>query len=82
MNRDANRELIFSGEFQVSGLFQTDDDLIEMRAPFKKDFYETFKLGFDAYIEGDWPIARGIFDMIHVVKGSEDYPSKNLISVM
>lgn len=54
MNRDTNKELIFSGEFEVSGLFHTDEDLIEMRAPFKKEFYDTFKLGYEAYIEGDW----------------------------
>lgn len=40
MNRDTNKELIFSGEFEVSGLFHTDEDLIDMRAPFKKEFYD------------------------------------------
>lgn len=82
MNRDTNRELIFSGEFEVSGLFYTDEDLLEMRAPFKKEFYDTFKLGYDAYIEGDWQMAKGLLEKIHIVKGCEDFPSKNLISVM
>lgn len=41
-----------------------------------------FKRGFDFYIKGDWQLSREILGNISEVKGSPDYPSKNLLDVM
>lgn len=33
-------------QINVSSLFETDEDLIRMRKPFTKEFYDIFKEGF------------------------------------
>jgi len=80
--RDRYKQAILAGEIQVSGLFETDLDLIEIRAPFKSAFFERFAQGYAHYEKGTWVEAKSIFETIPDVKGSEDFPAKNLLSVM
>ena len=41
-----------------------------------------FNQGFNEYIAGDWKKAKEWLDKVEVVKGSIDYPSKNILSIM
>jgi len=38
LTRDNFKQSILQDEIQVSGLFETDPELIEMRKPFSKEF--------------------------------------------
>ena len=41
-----------------------------------------FEDAFDEYIEGDWVKARDKLLQVEAVKGSIDYPTRNLIAFM
>ena len=42
-------------------LLHNDDDYTQMRQSFTKDFFDTWKRGFNLYIEGKWEQAHSIF---------------------
>ena len=52
----------------MSGLFETDTDLIEMRQPFKQDFFDLFNEAYSAYENGDWVKARELLERVESVK--------------
>ena len=58
--RDRLKQSIVSGEIQVSELFETDSDLIEMCTKINKSYLIQFDLGFKLYMEGYWPEARNV----------------------
>jgi len=80
--RDHYKEKIVTGEIQVSGLFETDKDLIEMRSKFTQAFFDTFSDGFRMYIEGNWHLANKILKSVHMLKKMPDGPSESLMKVM
>ena len=80
--RDSYKEKIGMGEIQVSGLFETDRDLLEMRSKFTQAFFDTFNDGFSLYKRGDWDLARKVLRTVAMVKKMPDLPSENLIKVM
>lgn len=80
--RDKYRKLCFDGQLHASTKFEVDKDLIEMRKPFTQKFYEVFNEGYQHYIKGDWKTCKQIFDTVEEVKGSVDYPTRNLLSFM
>ena len=66
----------------MSGLFETDKDLIEMRSRFTQAFFDTFNDGFTLYARGDWDLARKVLKTVPMLKKMPDLPSENLIKVM
>ena len=48
------------GEIDVSLLFQTDNDLIDMRQNIHQVFFDIFQEGFRNFIYGEWKKARKI----------------------
>ena len=80
--RDHYKEKIVTGEIQVSGLFETDKDLIEMRSKFTQAFFDTFSDGFRMYIEGNWHLANKILKSVQMLKKMPDGPSESLMKVM
>ena len=48
------------GEIDVSLLFQTDNDLIDMRQNIHQVFFDIFQEGFRNFIHGEWKKARKI----------------------
>mmetsp|Transcript_21846 Transcript_21846/g.16202 ORF Transcript_21846/g.16202 Transcript_21846/m.16202 type:complete len:103 (+) Transcript_21846:465-773(+) len=82
MARDRFRQRAFDGSIQVSSKFETDKDIKAMRAPFNHRFFEVFAEGFELYIAGKWAEARRILEAVEAVKGFEDYPTRNILSVM
>ena len=82
ISRDQYKEKIVTGEIQVSGLFETDKDLLEMRSKFTQAFFDTFNDGFRMYIEGNWNLANKILKSVQMLKKMPDGPSESLMKVM
>jgi hypothetical protein len=80
--RDAFREKAFAEQIQVANLFDSDTDLQEMRISFKPIFFEQYKKGFNAYIKGDWQLAKQELEQVEKCKGWEDHPTRNLLRIM
>ncbi len=47
-----------------------------------QEFFDTFKEGFDLYLEGNWQGARAKFDKVEDIKGMVDYPTRNLLDIL
>ena len=58
---------------QVSEKFELDEDIKKLRSPYTKEFFETFKKGFDLYISGDWMKSPRLFSYV-VEKGYLETP--------
>ena len=48
-------------------LLENDDDFKQMRAIYTQDFFETWRKGFDLYIQGKWADAMQYFQKTQVV---------------
>ena len=72
------RKDAISGQMPISTLFETDPDLVQMRAPYPRSFYEQFEKGFKLYIDGDWANSKIEFEKIEF----RDYPTLNLLDIM
>ena len=68
VERNRFRNQALNNQLQVSTLFETDDDLIKMRRPFKSEFFHAFANGMHAYTKGQWSKAREIFKTVEVIK--------------
>ncbi len=71
---------------------ELDADLKQMRSSFSQvniyltnilqRFYEVFNEGFQEYIFGNWEQARDKLLHVEVVKGTPDYPTRQLLQIM
>ena len=71
-----------NGQFQVATLFETDEDLIEMRKGFSDQFFMQFNKAFYFYEIGDWKQARIEFEKVEGIKGKPDAPTKTILEFM
>jgi hypothetical protein len=55
------RTAVFTGEVTISNMFSTNHELLEMRKPYPPAFFETYKLAFNLYDEGNWKEAKKKF---------------------
>ena len=70
------------GEIDVALLFQTDNDLLEMRRPFSQVFFDVFNDAFQNFKNGNWSRARKQFRQIESIKKSPDTPTQVLLDYM
>jgi len=70
------------GEIDVALLFQTDNDLIEMRKHFHRVFFDVFNEGFRNFISGNWTRAQKQFRQIETLKRAPDRPTQVLLEFM
>jgi len=82
LNRNAFKESIMLGEIDVAILFQTDNDLLEMRKKFPAVFFEMFEDAFKSFTEGNWNRARKQFRQIETIKREPDRPTQVLLEYM
>lgn len=59
-------------KISISDIFDQDEDIKIMRAPFTREFQDQFEKGIDLYLAGDWAKARQILEQTLV------YPSIRL----
>ena len=57
-----------------------DENIKALRQNFPPTFFQKFKVGFNAYLEGDWSTAKTNFDFM--VSIFDDQPSKELLRKM
>ena len=58
-------------------------EIKEMSSSFSISFFESWKRGFNFYIEGQWESARDIFqETREFIKGYNDGPSQTLLEYM
>ena len=82
LQRNAFKESIMLGEIDVALLFQTDNDLIEMRSKFNQAFYDVFNEAFKCFIAGNWKMARKMFKQVESIKRMQDQPTRVLLDYM
>jgi hypothetical protein len=71
IERNLFRERALNGQISVSGLFETDDDIIKMRQTYSQEFFDTFRTGIEYYINGDWVQAKIELDKVEVCVSSQ-----------
>jgi hypothetical protein len=54
------------GYQKTYNILATDEDFIQMRSIYKKQFFETWVAGFKHYLKGEWKVARALFQSTHV----------------
>mmetsp|Transcript_20663 Transcript_20663/g.30495 ORF Transcript_20663/g.30495 Transcript_20663/m.30495 type:complete len:1086 (-) Transcript_20663:36-3293(-) len=69
-----------SGKINYHSSLWMDENIKALRQNFPPTFFQKFKLGFDAYLEGDWSVAKTNFDFM--VNIFDDKPSKELLRKM
>ena len=74
-------ELCYSETFKTAFFFEMDNDLLLMTNDISKEFLEKFQTGFDAYIIGNWTIAKENFINCLEIK-ENDGPCNTLLKFM
>lgn len=71
-----------SNQIQVSEKFELDEDIKLMRSPYTKEFFDTFKKGFDNYIKGDWGKSKEFLEKIEGNLIEFDAPTHLILRTM
>eukprot|EP00357_Protocruzia_adherens_P001022 CAMPEP_0114995004 /NCGR_PEP_ID=MMETSP0216-20121206/13473_1 /TAXON_ID=223996 /ORGANISM="Protocruzia adherens, Strain Boccale" /LENGTH=951 /DNA_ID=CAMNT_0002358967 /DNA_START=34 /DNA_END=2889 /DNA_ORIENTATION=- len=82
MRRDNLRRQAMSEKLYIHTLFETEQELIAMRANISQEFLDEFKKATDLFIEGDWTEAKASFTRATEIKGTEDGPTQTLWNYM
>lgn len=82
IERNRYKQAALSNQIQVSEKFELDEDIKLMRSPFSKEFFDTFKKGFDFYIKGNWPKAQEQLEKIEGNLIESDAPTRNILLTM
>ena len=61
MERNQLREMAFTGQFEISSLFDSCEEIRQMTAPFSIEFRDQYKRAFDLYAMGYWEHAKKEF---------------------
>lgn len=82
IERNRYKQAAMSNQIQVSEKFELDEDIKLMRSPYSKEFFDTFKKGFDCYIKGKWKESEEILGSIQGKLIDFDFPTKQILSFM
>lgn len=90
--REVRKNEKWADEYNVSDTFNTDEDIVEMRATYSTEFFERFAMAYRNYEVGEWCVARDMLLTCHytprVVSAlceeemPEDGPTSTLLSFM
>jgi len=69
--RETRKNEKWSDEYTVHEAFETDDDLICMRAKFSLEFFQRFSMAYRNYEAGEWKAARDMFLTCHYTPKSD-----------
>jgi hypothetical protein len=72
-------ERAIKGEYQISDLWDEDDDLLNMRRSVSRAFLKEFEIALQDYLDGKWTEAKAGFKRAIDLKGGPDGPSQVLI---
>jgi hypothetical protein len=82
IERNRYKQAALSNQIQVSEKFELDEDIKLMRSPYTKEFFDTFKKGFELYIKGKWMQAKEILETIEGNLIDHDPPTKLILRTM
>jgi len=82
IERNRYKQAAMSNQIQVSEKFELDEDIKKLRSPYSKEFFETFKRGFDLYIEGDWMKSQECLNSIEGKLIDNDAPTLLILNYM
>lgn len=63
-------------------LFSQEPLISMMRKKYTQEFLQVFQMGYDNYIEGEWAVARGMFERTKEMLSTPDGPSMALLAFM
>eukprot|EP00747_Dinoflagellata_sp_TGD_P056142 gnl/TRDRNA2_/TRDRNA2_149934_c1_seq1.p1 gnl/TRDRNA2_/TRDRNA2_149934_c1~~gnl/TRDRNA2_/TRDRNA2_149934_c1_seq1.p1 ORF type:complete len:497 (+),score=86.92 gnl/TRDRNA2_/TRDRNA2_149934_c1_seq1:2-1492(+) len=63
-------------------LFDGDPVIAAMRKSYSVEFFNHFKMGYQNYIAGEWPVAKRMFERTRYMLGFRDGPSAALLNFM
>ena len=72
-------ERAIKGEYQISDLWEEDDDLLTMRRNVSRAFIKEFEIALQDYLDGKWTEAKAGFKRAMDLKGFTDGPCQVLI---
>lgn len=80
---------VFSGKFSTKSLLVNNKVIRKMRIKYNREFFRRWEQGFNCYVDGKWPEAKGhfeytknFFENAYGIINKEDGPSINLLSYM
>lgn len=82
IERNRYKQAALSNQIQVSEKFELDEDIKLMRSPYSKEFFDTFKRGFDHYIKGNWQKSREVLSRIEENYVDHDAPTRLILRTM
>mmetsp|Transcript_11544 Transcript_11544/g.10213 ORF Transcript_11544/g.10213 Transcript_11544/m.10213 type:complete len:438 (-) Transcript_11544:40-1353(-) len=82
IERNRYKQAVMSNQIQVSEKFELDEDIKLMRSPYSKDFNETFKKGFELYIQGKWKKSAEVLNGIQGKLIRSDAPTMLILNYM
>merc|ERR1711966_401697 len=69
-------------DLDTFSLFDMDPNVSAMRKLYSPDFMQSFKMGYENYSQGEWPVARRMLLSTQTMLGVEDGPSSALLRLM
>ena len=78
MAREALRNAAFAGDFEIASLLHTNPDIVAMRAPFPRQFVQTYARAFDHYVDGCWAGARAGFEQVLEMRPEDPLATRHL----
>eukprot|EP01016_Furgasonia_blochmanni_P056965 TRINITY_DN980_c0_g2_i8.p1 TRINITY_DN980_c0_g2~~TRINITY_DN980_c0_g2_i8.p1 ORF type:complete len:532 (+),score=119.26 TRINITY_DN980_c0_g2_i8:113-1708(+) len=83
VERERRKQKAFTGKETVGTLMKKDKDIKLMRSIFTPEFKTIFNTGLEAYLKGDWPAAKQVFEQtLDMIPGHKDGPSNTLLDVI
>jgi len=80
---EIEKQLKWCENFSIVGLFDVSPEVETMRQRIQsEEFQQIFKMGYQNYSQGEWAVARRLFQRTHTMLGFKDGPSGALLSFM
>eukprot|EP00931_Biecheleriopsis_adriatica_P108869 TRINITY_DN8313_c0_g1_i1.p1 TRINITY_DN8313_c0_g1~~TRINITY_DN8313_c0_g1_i1.p1 ORF type:complete len:956 (+),score=196.21 TRINITY_DN8313_c0_g1_i1:247-3114(+) len=80
---EKEKERLWNEEPCLVEFMEKDYEFKLMRKLYTEEFFQTFKMGYQNYFEGEWQVARNLLMKTHtMLKGKKDGPSGALLRFM
>jgi hypothetical protein len=80
---EAEKQARLSRDVDIVSEFDSTNVIINMRRRYSIEFKQSFHMGFQNYLDGEWQVARRLLtEARHMVQGMDDGPSTALLKFM
>eukprot|EP00927_Polykrikos_kofoidii_P036304 TRINITY_DN30633_c0_g1_i2.p1 TRINITY_DN30633_c0_g1~~TRINITY_DN30633_c0_g1_i2.p1 ORF type:complete len:799 (+),score=97.09 TRINITY_DN30633_c0_g1_i2:517-2913(+) len=77
--REQKKRMRWEDRFEMSSVFVTDTDIVNMRLKITERFLSQFHMAYLNYEAGEWKIAKDMLEATHFLLGRADGPSSTLL---